>query len=163
MFPTGMPSPSGQPNTLLGVTSAVINESGYSVYRAVFNGPPAESGLYQRAPDGTQSVRLLGQTAAPRGGTITSPGSNPTLNESNQIGTILSINTGGASSIKSVARIDGTTVHEFVRQGDLLADGITTVGTFISSSGFINSTGQVAFAANLTQPELRWPGSVSRG
>jgi len=154
IFPTAMPSPSGQSNTLLGVTSAVINDSGYLVYRAVFNGAQPESGLYQRAPDGTQSVRLLSNTTAPRGGTITSPGGFPTLNESNQVGTILSINTGAPSSIKSAARIDGTTVHELVRQGDLLADGVTTVGAFLSTSGFINSTGQVAFAANLTQPSF---------
>ena len=85
---------------------------------------------------------------APRGGTITGAGSRPTLNEANQIGTILTID----DTIASAARIDGTTVHELVRQGDLLADGITTVGQFRSMSGFINSTGQVAFAADYTQP-----------
>lgn len=152
MYTIGMPSPSGQSNTLLGVTSATINDAGVAVYRAVFNGAQPESGLYQRSTGGTQSVRLLSQTPAPRGGTITSTGGLPTLNESNQIGTILSIDVGGPSSIKSVARIDGTTVHELVRQGDLLPDGVTTMGTFLSTSGFVNSAGKVAFAANLTQP-----------
>jgi len=154
MHTTGMPSPSGQSNNLLGVTSAVVNDFGVSAYRAVFNGTQPESGLYQRAADGTHSVRLLGQTSAPRGGTITSPGGFPTLNETNQIGTILTIDTGAPSTIRSAARIDGMTVHELVRQGDLLADGITTVGSFISNSGFINSAGQVALAANLTQPSF---------
>ena len=125
--PTGMPSPSGQSNTLLGVNNVVVNDSGDAVYRAVFNGAQPESGLYQRTTDGTHSVRLLSQTTAPRGGTITSTGV-PTINESNQIGTFLTINTG--TTIRSAALIDGTTVHELVRQGDLLPDGVTTVGQF---------------------------------
>jgi hypothetical protein len=151
MYPTAMPSPSGQSNTLLGVIAEVINDSGVAVYRAVFNGAQPESGFYQRSASGVHSVRLLGQTPAPRGGTITSTGGFPTLNEMNQVGTILTIDVGG-SSIKSAARIDGTTVNELVRQGDLLPDGVTTVGSFLSSYAFVNSSGQVAFAANVTRP-----------
>jgi hypothetical protein len=152
MYPPLMPSPSGQSNALLGVTAHVVNDSGVSVYRAVFNGAQPESGLYERSANGVHTVRLLNQTSAPRGGTITSPGGFPTLNETDQIGTILTIDVGGPSTIRSAARIDGTTVNELVRQGDLLPDGVTTVGSFLSASGFVNSAGQVAFAANLTRP-----------
>jgi hypothetical protein len=147
--PTGMPSPSGQSNALVGVNNVVVNDSGVAVYRGIFTGAQNEAGLYQRTTDGTHMVRLLSQTAAPRGGTITSTGT-PTINESNQIGTFLTIN----NTVRSAALINGTTVHELVRQGDLLPDGVTTVSQFpnTQSFGFINSAGQVAFAANITRP-----------
>src|SRR5262245_6082283 len=114
MYTTSMQSPSGQNNMLLGVLSATVNASGVAVYRAIFNGPQVESGYYQRSPDGTQSVRFMNQVPSARGGTITSGGGRPTLNEAGQIGTILSIDTGAPSSVHAAARIDGTTLHEFV-------------------------------------------------
>jgi len=154
MYTTAMPSPSGQSNTLLSVLNATVNDSGVAIYRAIFNGAQPEVGLYQRATNGTHSVRVLQGASAPRGGTISSTSGRPMLNESNQIGAILTVDTGTAM-IKSAARIDGTTVHELARQGDLIADGITTIGQIRSSAGFVNSAGQVAFAADYTQPASR--------
>ena len=153
MYTIGTPSPSGQSNSLLSVLNATINDSGVAIYRALYNGTQPEVGLYERSPDGIHSVRVLQGASALRGGIISSTSGRPLLNESNQIGAILTIDTGTAM-IKSAARIDGTTVHELTRQGDLIGDGITTIGQFRSSTGFVNSAGQVAFAADYTQPSV---------
>jgi hypothetical protein len=152
MHTAGMPSPSGQSNALLGVNTLTVNDSGLAVYRAIFNGPQPEAGLYQRTADGTHSVRVLQNTTAPRGGTINGFGSRSTLNETGQIGVTMTVDVG--SNISSAVKIDGTTVVELVRQGDLIGDGITTIGQFQGAASFINTSGQVAFAARYTQPSI---------
>jgi hypothetical protein len=148
-----MPSPSGQSNTLLGVTTATVNDSGLAVYRAVFNGTQPEAGLYQRSTDGVHSVRILQNTSAPRGtGTVAGFGSRSTINEAGQIGVTMTVNTG--SNISSATRITGTTAVELARQGDLIGDGVTTIGQFLPAATFINAAGQIAFAAQYTQPSV---------
>jgi hypothetical protein len=71
------------------------------------------------------------------------------LNELNQIGTILTVDTGTAM-IQSAARIAGTTVHDLARQEGSYCRRHHHVGQFRSSAGFVNSAGQVAFAADYT-------------
>lgn len=147
MYTPGQSSPSGN-NTLLGVTTAAINDAGVGAYVAAYSGSNPELGIYERAANGAITTRLLRGSAAPRGGSITGVASRLTLNESGQVANVLSI--------------DGTTVHELARTGDLALDGITTIGTISSTSSFttdaipiINDVGQVAFPAQYTQPASR--------
>lgn len=160
LYTAGMTSPSGAALALTGVTSAAINDAGVTAYRATFG---SENGIYQRTDAGVHSVRLLRGAAAPLGGTVFQPGAQPTINETGQIGTILTINPGGGGGLlHSAARLDGTTINELVRQGTALPGGIT-LGSFLSSVGFVNSAGQVAFAANYTQATVTRQGAFLAG
>jgi len=147
----GSSSPSGN-NTLLGVQSATVNDMGAAVFTAIYSGDNPELGLYARAVDGTITTRLLRNATAPRGGMITGVG-RATINESAQVATIASVDA-GAGAVSSALRIDGATVHELARQGDLAADGVTTLGGITSNSPLVNDGGQLAFAANYTQPSI---------
>jgi hypothetical protein len=158
MYTPGQSSPTGN-NTLLGVTTATVNDAGVGAYVAAYSGGNPELGIYERAINGGITTRLLRGSAAPRGGTITGIASRLTMNESAQVANILSID---GTTTKSIARIDGTTVHELSRTGDLALDGITSIGTISSTSSFttdpipiINDAGQVAFPAQYTQPASR--------
>ncbi len=146
----GSSSPSGS-NSLLGVTTAVVNEVGVAAYVAAYTGGNPEVGLYQRDANGTVTTRLLRNATAPRGGTITSLGTRLSMNASGQFAATLDVN---GTATDSLARIDGSGVHELIRQGDLAADGLTTLGQFSSTTSFvtvpltqINGAGQIAFAA----------------
>jgi hypothetical protein len=150
MYEAGSPSPSGN-NTLLGVLNAATNDDGVSIFRAVYNGANPESGIYQRATNGALTTRLLQNSPAPRGGTISGFFSRPTINESRQIAVIMNVNTGD-TSVQSAVRIDGTTAHELVREGDLLADGMTTVTDVKPATAFVSDGGQLAFAAAYSRP-----------
>lgn len=156
----GSSSPSGN-NTLLGMSHSAVNDSGVTVYQAVFNGVNPEVGLYERAANGVVTTRALKNTPLAQGGIINSFGPRPVINESSQIGTVLGVEING-NFIGAVGRIDGTTLHEFVREGDLATDGFTTL-TEISTSSFSNLTpipmmnnlGQIAFPSQYVQPASR--------
>jgi hypothetical protein len=158
MYTSGSSSPSGN-NTLLGVTTAAVNDAGTSAYLAVYTGANTEVGLYERVANGSVSTLVTRNSNAPRGGTISSLGTRLTLNETGQVAGLFSLS--GTTSTKSIARVDGSGVHELVRRSDLLGDGITTVGD-ISTSSFsvqdpipiINDAGQIAFPAQYTQPSI---------
>ncbi len=158
MYTPGSSSPSGN-NTLLGVTTAAINDGGAAAYVAAYSGGNPEIGIYARASDGTVTTQLLRNRPAPRGGTITNIASRLTLNESGQVANIIDID---GTALKSVVRVTGNLAQELARQGDLAVDGITTIGALSSTSSFtttpipiINNAGQVAFPAQYTQPALR--------
>jgi hypothetical protein len=158
MYTPGTSSPTGN-NTLIGVTTATVNDAGVGAYVAAYSGGNPELGIYERAVNGVITTRLLRGSAAPRGGSITGIASRLTMNESAQVANVLSID---GTATKSVARIDGTTVHELARTGDLALDGISTIGSPSSTSSFttepipiINDAGQVAFPAPYTQPASR--------
>jgi len=150
MYEPGSSSPSGN-NTLLGVTTAALNDAGVAAYIAAYFGANPEVGIYSRAVDGTVTTRLVRNTSAPRGGTITGLGTRVTINESAQIAAMLDID---GSTLDSLVRIDGATVHELARQGDAAEDGVTTINQFstnrsivLSPIPIINDAGQVAFSA----------------
>jgi len=156
----GSSSPSGN-NTLLGVNHAAVNDAGIAVFQAAYFGDNPEAGLYQRAATGAITTRVLQHSAAPRGGIIDGFGPRFVLNESNQIGAVIGVDL-GETIIHSASRIDGTIVHELVREGDLAQDGITTIqeismNSFASSIPIpmINEAGQVAFPARYVQPAQR--------
>jgi hypothetical protein len=158
MYTSGSSSPSGN-NTLLGVTTAAVNDAGVSAYLAAYSGANPEVGLYSRALNGSVSTLVIRNSSAPRGGTFSSLGTRLTLNETGQVAALFSLS--GTTSTKSVARIDGSGVHELVRRSDLLGDGITTVGNISTSGSFtldpipiINDAGQIAFSAQYTQPSV---------
>jgi hypothetical protein len=161
MVVPGSSSPSGN-NMLLGVNHAAVNDTGFAVYQAAYFGDNPEVGLYERAPNGAVTTRVLRNIAAPRGGTINGFGPRFVINESNQIGAVLGIDT-GSGIIQSASRIDGTTIHELARDGDLALDGITTITKITSSRSssnltpipMINDSGQVAFPAQYVQPASR--------
>ena len=156
MYAPGSSSPTGN-NTLLGVTSAAVNDAGGSAYLAAYTGTNVEVGLYSRASNGSVNTLVLRNSNAPRGGTISGLGARLTLNETGQVAGLFSLS--GTTSTKSIVRVDGTGVHELVRRSDVLSDGVTTIGDISTSSSFvqdpipiINDAGQVAFPAQYTQP-----------
>jgi len=156
----GSSSPSGN-NTLLGMNHAAVNDAGVAVFQAAYFGDNPEAGLYQRAANGALTTRVLQHSAAPRGGIIDGFGPRFVLNESSQIGAVIGVDLGD-NIIHSASRIDGTTVHELVREGDLALDGTTTIqeitmNSFSSSIPIpmINEAGQVAFPARYVQPAQR--------
>jgi hypothetical protein len=160
MVVPGSASPTGN-NTLLGITTTAVNDAGVAIYQAAYSGDNPEVGLYERAVGGAVTTRVLRNSAAPRGGIINSFGNRPVLNESGQIGALLSVDIDG-EFVASASRIDGTTVHELVREGDVALDGFTMINTFSSTSFFtsnpvpmINESGQLAFTAQYTQPASR--------
>jgi hypothetical protein len=156
----GSSSPSGN-NTLLGMSHSAVNDAGVSVFQAVYNGANPEVGLYERAANGVVTTRALKNTPLARGGIINSFGPRPVINESNQIGMVLGVEINGGF-ISAVGRIDGTTLHEFVREGDFATDGFTKI-TEISTSTFsnltpipmINNAGKIAFPSQYEQPASR--------
>jgi hypothetical protein len=131
-FTLGSPSPSGN-NTLLGVTTTAVNDAGVTAFQAAFNGAAPEVGIYLRQPDGTIQTKVLRNSTAPRGGIISGVGTRLTINESNQVTALLSVDT----SISSVALMDGAGVEELIREGDVLSDGVTTITQLSSTSSFV--------------------------
>jgi hypothetical protein len=150
IYSTTDPSPSGN-NTFLGVTTLVLNGAGVATYQAVYSGVSPEVGLYTRAIDGTVTTRALRNSTAPRGGAINSLGTRFTMNESTQIGTVLGVDV-GEEFVESVSRIDGTTILEFLREGDVLTGSNKLITEITSAAPMINDAGQVAFAANYEEP-----------
>jgi len=141
-------SPSGN-NQLVSHSTPVINNAGVAAYRAVYGGVSPETGIYSRTSGGTTTLRLLQGVDAPRGGTVLSIiGSLPTLNEIDQIALIASVDDGQFTR-KSVMRLDGTTINELARDGDVL--GSVTVANISSLTVPINGSGQTAFAATYLQ------------
>jgi hypothetical protein len=155
-FTLGSLGPSGN-NTLFGVTTTAVNDAGYTAFRAIYTGTPSEAGIYLRSPDGTIQTRLLQQSTAPRGGTISSAGIRLAINESNEVATLLRID----SSFESVALVDASGADEFAREGDVLTGGVTidqissTLSFVTDPIPVINDVGQVAFPARYTLPAQR--------
>jgi hypothetical protein len=146
----GSPSPSGN-NTLLGVTTAAVNDAGIAAYIAAYSGANPEVGIYSRDAGGSVTTRLLRNSSAPRGGTVSSVGTRITLNESGQIAATLDIDD---SDIDSLARLNAASIQELARQGDVANDGVTTIGQFSATNLFvtpqmplINDSGQISFTA----------------
>jgi hypothetical protein len=146
----GSSSPSGN-NTLLGVTTAAVNDAGVAAYIAAYSGVNPEVGIYSRDAGGSVTTRLLRNSSAPRGGTVTSVGTRITLNESGQIAATLDVD---GNAIDSLARLDASSVQELARQGDIAEDGVTIIGQVSATNSFvtpqmplINDSGQIAFTA----------------
>ena len=98
------------------------------------------------------TTRLLEFATAPLGGTIISLDSSlPAINEAGQVAITASIDD-DLFTRKSVMRLDGTTINEFVRDGDSLDDGITDIANILSNAVPLNDGGQTAFVATYTQP-----------
>jgi hypothetical protein len=148
-YPPGSPHPQGN-GTLFGVQTSTQNDAGVAVFSAIYTGGTPETGLYRRTVDGTFSTVLPRNATAPRGGTFTTVGRG-TINEAGQIASNSTVN----SSLSSALRISGSTVLELARQGDIAADGVTTLGGIFSSALAINDIGQVAFDAQYTQPQIQ--------
>ena len=155
MYTPGSSSPSGN-NTLLGVTSAAVNDAGNGAYLAAYSGANPEVGLYSRSAGGAVNTLVTRNSAAPRGGTFSSLGTRLSLNESGSIAGLFSLS--GTTSTKTIVRSGASGTTELVRRGDLLGDGITTVGDFSTVSyaaldpiPLIDDSGQVAFSAQYTQ------------
>lgn len=151
-----VPSPTGG-QSLSGVLATTVNDAGAAVYTALYTGNPtgnpanSENGVYLRAANGTHSTLLRRGDAAPGGGVIDMPGRG-TINEFSQVALSPSV-TDGPLSLSSVVRITAGSGVELARQGDVAADGVTTLGgTF--SPPLINDSGQVAFQALYTQPSI---------
>jgi hypothetical protein len=151
-FPPGNPHHGGN-GSLFGVQTATQNDAGVAVYSAIYTGGTPEIGIYRRAVDGTTSTVLLRNATAPRGGTLTNVGRG-TINEAGQIASNSTVDP-GSGGISTALRIDGATVLELARQGDLAVDGVTTLGGIFSSALAINDAGRVAFDANYTQPLIQ--------
>ena len=156
LFPSGSPSPTGN-NELLGVLSQVVNDDGTIVYWAVYGGTNQETGLYELTPDGMLTTRLLRGSAAPRGGIFDATGARYTLNESKQIATVGSV-LENEETFGSLIRINTSSTEEFVREGDLLADAMTSIVDFGARVPIINESGAIAFAAEYEQPGIRSEG-----
>jgi hypothetical protein len=146
----GSASPSGN-NSLLGVNTYAVNDAGQASFSAVYTGANVETGIYTRATNGTITTRVIRGAAAPRGGTINGFSNRLTMNEFSQVANILKID---AVAFDSLARIDGTTVHELARGGDLTVDGVHKLGAFTSDDSalitpipMINNAGQIAVTA----------------
>ncbi len=151
-FVPNSPNPSGN-GTLLGVQTSTQNDAGVAVFSAIYTGGTPETGIYRRAVDGTISTVLLRNATAPRGGTFTVVGRG-TINESGQVASNSTVDT-GSGEVSTALRIDGATVHELARQGDMTLDGMTTLGGIFAPALAINDAGQVAFDAQYTQPLIQ--------
>lgn len=151
-FPPGGAHPSGN-GTLFGVQTATQNDLGVAVFTGIYTGGTPETGLYRRAVDGAISTVLLRNSTAPRGGALTTVGRG-TINESGQIASHSTVNP-GSGGVSTALRIDGSTVVELARQGDVASDGVTTLGGIFSSALAINDAGQIAFDAQYTQPPFQ--------
>ncbi|MEX2091130.1 MAG: choice-of-anchor tandem repeat NxxGxxAF-containing protein [Pirellulales bacterium] len=146
----GSASPSGN-NSLFSVTTYSVNDAGQASFSALYTGANLESGIYTRATNGVLTTRVIRNTPAPRGGTIKGFSNRLTMNEFGQVANILKIDD---VAFDSLARIDGTTVHELARAGDLAVDGVNTLGAFTSFDNatitpipMINDAGQIAVTA----------------
>ena len=151
-FPPGSAHPSGN-GTLFGVQTATQNDAGIAVFTGIYTGGTPETGLYRRAVDGAISIVLLRNSTAPRGGALTTVGRG-TINEAGQIASHSTVNP-GSGGVSTALRIDGSTVVELARQGDVANDGVTTLGGIFSSALAINDGGQIAFDAQYTQPQIQ--------
>lgn len=147
-YPPGNPHPTGN-GTLLGVQTSTQNDAGLSVYSAIYTGGTPEIGIYRRAVDGATSVVLLRNATAPRGGTLINVGRG-TINEAGQIASSSTVDP-GTGEVSTALRIDGTTVLEIARQGDMALDGVTKLGGIFSTALAINDAGRMAFDAQYTQ------------
>ncbi|HEX2473525.1 MAG TPA: choice-of-anchor tandem repeat NxxGxxAF-containing protein [Lacipirellulaceae bacterium] len=152
----GSPSPSGN-NSLTGSSYPPINDQGVGVFRGTYSGANAETGIYVRAADGTLSTRLLQGASSPRGGTITALNPAPTINEAGDVGVRVNIGAGIDPQV-AVLRLAESGVVELAREGDTADDGMTTIETIASNQISINDAGQMAFAAEYTQPGARRDG-----
>lgn len=161
IFPrVGTPSPSGN-NALIVRTLPVINDAGVAVYRGLYTGSDPEMGnpelgIYARSLDGTITTRVLQGSPAPRGGEIELiTNSLPTLNANSQIGLIGRVDDTVVTRT-SVMRLDGTTVVELARDGDMANDGTSTIDNilYLSHAAPLNDGGQMAFAGNYSQSEM---------
>jgi hypothetical protein len=150
-FPPGSPHPTGN-GSLLGVQTATQNDAGVAVFSAIYTGGTPETGLYRRAVDGAISTVVLRNGTAPRGGMMTSFGLG-TINEQGQIAARTTVDP-GSGGVSSALRIDGSTVIELARQGDVASDGVTTLGGIFSPALAINDAGQIAFYAQYTRPQI---------
>jgi hypothetical protein len=149
----GSASPSGD-NTLVSHSIPVINDAGVAAYRASYSGLNSETGIYSRATGGATTLRLLEGDDAPGGGSILSiAASLPTLNGSSQIALTASVDD-DIFTRKAALRLDGTTIVELARDGDLATDGVTTIGNILSNTVPLNDAGQLAFEATFTQPSV---------
>jgi hypothetical protein len=150
----GSASPTGE-NQLNSRSIPVLNNAGVAAYRANYVGMNPEAGIYSRAADGTITTRLLSGVPLPpprESGTLSSLDSSfPVLNEAGQIALTANV-TVGIFTRRSALRLDGTTVVELARDGDLALDGTTTIGNILSNAVLLNELGEVAFAATYTQP-----------
>lgn len=145
----GTPSPS-ENNQLLSIFSQGANHAGTFVYSGFYTGTNGESGLYEVAPNGTLTTRLLAGSPAPRGGMLDGVGGASMFNESNQIATKGSV-TDGINTFDTLLRVNASSVEEVVRSGDLLDDGITSIRSLGFRGPVINESGAIAFDASYEQ------------
>ena len=154
IFPRGgSPSPTGSGNQLVAASFASLTESGVAAYWGIYNGDTPEHGIFRRDPDGSLHTLMLSGAPSPRGGTYDNVYlETPHINDASQVAFTTPVTDNGQTH-DALIRIDGTTVHELVREGDLLPDGITTINSLISFRNTpINNNGQIAFSASYSQP-----------
>lgn len=153
VFPRqGSASPSGN-NELLNASVSSLTETGVAAYYGIYLGNNPERGVYRRNTDGSIETLLLRNSPAPRGGVFESVSlSSPSINNSGQVTFFTDVDP-GPDFLASLVMIDGTIVHELVREGDTLSDGITTIDQISDvDNTVINNSGQIAFTAEYTQP-----------
>jgi hypothetical protein len=143
-------SPSGN-NSLTSASFPALNDQGVGVFRGSYSGTNSETGIYVRSPAGILSTRLLQGASSPKGGTIAALNTTPTINEVGEVGVRVNIGSGVDPPV-AVLRLAESGVVELAREGDTADDGMTTIEDIQSNAIFINDSGQMAFAAEYSQP-----------